>query len=101
MDNLQEVGLVGSQGLDNMTYYKECESKCEILKVYADKKEAMRRDPHKTYLLFHGVGYAHKTYEVIHNGARLPFHKIAAWLDKGNLCYGWRADGRYIKIHTD
>ena len=47
------------------------------------------------------VGYGHNTYKVIENPENLSVLELALICDKGNLCFGYRAEGDLIVIYTD
>ena len=48
-----------------------------------------------------GTGYGHKRYEVVDNPENLSGLEIALICDRGNLCFGYDIECRYIKIYTD
>lgn len=71
-----------------------------------DAKYAMNRIIYeeikgKATLAFAGYGYNHEKYEVVDNPHNLSTDELALIADKGNLCFGYRTEGKYIVIHTD
>jgi len=48
-----------------------------------------------------GVTSRSKKYEVISNPHNLTPEELALICDSGNLCFGYRTEGRYIVVHTD
>lgn len=55
----------------------------------------------KAELQYTGSGYAHKNYRVVSNPENLSNEELALIADRGNLCFGFRARGDKIVIHTD
>jgi hypothetical protein len=47
------------------------------------------------------TGYASSFYEVVSNPENLSTLELALICDRGNLCFGYRTEGRKIVIHTD
>ncbi len=67
-------------------------------------KENMRiyeRIKNKAKIKLVSQSYGRKTYEVLENPESLNTDELALICDHGNLCFGHRADGEYIVIHTD
>jgi len=50
---------------------------------------------------FSGYGYANKRYEICKNTPNLSSDELALICDGGNLCFGYRTEGKYIVIYTD
>lgn len=48
-----------------------------------------------------GAGYAHQKYRVLRNTPNLSAKDLAIICDKGNLCFGYRAEGSIICVYTD
>jgi hypothetical protein len=48
-----------------------------------------------------GSGYAHAKYEVVNNPDNLSTLELALICDGGNLCFGYRTEGKNIVIYTD
>jgi len=72
----------------------------------AQEKSEMNREIYneiksKAKIRSAGVGYAHSKYEVLDNPENLSILELALICDGGNLCFGYRVEGRYIVIHTD
>lgn len=55
----------------------------------------------KTVIMSGESGYACKYYEIIGNVNNLSDHDCAIIADGGNLCFGYRMDGRKIVVYTD
>ena len=48
-----------------------------------------------------GFGYAHTKYRVLVNKPNLSNEDLAIICDRGNLCFGYRANGSIISVYTD
>lgn len=48
-----------------------------------------------------GTGYGHKKYRVAKNAPGLSAEDLAIICDQGNLCFGYRTEGKIICVHTD
>ena len=47
------------------------------------------------------TGYANVKYEILSNPFNLSTEQLALICDEGNLCFGYRREGKYIVIYTD
>lgn len=90
------------------TWYEEYEkikdkavvkSPCEWEKM--DEKEREKLLSEKTVILIRESGHACQYYEIIGNASNLSDHDCAVIADSGNLCFGFRMEGRKIVVYTD
>lgn len=90
------------------TWYEEYEkirdkavvkSPCEWEKMNEKEREKLLSE--KTVILIRDNGYACQYYEIIGNASNLSDHDCAVIADGGNLCFGFRMEGRKIVVYTD
>ena len=90
------------------TWFKEYEKiKDKAVVVYPYEWDCMSEKQRnkilskKTVIMSGESVYACKYYEIIGNANNLSDHDCAIIADGGNLCFGYRMEGRKIVVYTD
>lgn len=90
------------------TYYDEYkEIKDKAMFVGEDQWEKMTESEkaallkNKTIIIPKGPEYACMKYLIMGNASNLTDQQCAIFADGGNLCFGYRMEGRTIVVYTD
>jgi hypothetical protein len=90
------------------TYYEEYEKikdkavlvyDCEWSNMPEEKRQKLLSE--KTVIRAVGTIYAGKTYQIEGNVNHLTNQECAIIADGGNLCFGFRMEGKKIVVYTD
>lgn len=90
------------------TWYKEYEaikdkailiSECDWEKMGEEEQNKLLSE--KTVITPAGQGYACALYMIKGNARNLTDQQCAIFADRGNLCFGYRMEGRTIVVYTD
>ena len=81
----------------NMSIYKELREKYKISFDLMPEQEK----EFDVVIRFLDYGYANKKYEICKNKQNLSMDELALICDGGNLCFGYRTEGKYIVVYTD
>ena len=84
----------------NTQIYRELMEKHKVLVDCTPHDEEYEKY-YDVILKFDGFGYANKKYLIHKNTAGLSMDELALICDGGNLCFGYRTEGKYIVIYTD
>ena len=84
----------------NTLMHKELREKYKVSVDLIPKGEEKEK-AFDVIIRFSGYGYANKRYEICKNTPNLSSDELALICDGGNLCFGYRTEGKYIVIYTD